>query len=50
MRVEYDHYSKMCKSNRIPPRAGKDIPTYYDQIEQRIRKVDRRLREGLLLY
>ena len=20
MRVEYDHYSKMCRSNKIPPR------------------------------
>ncbi len=40
MRVEYDHYSKMCKSNRIPPRAAKDIPSYYDHIEQRIRRME----------
>ncbi len=37
--MEYDHYSKMCKSNKIPPRANKDINSYYDQIEQRIRRV-----------
>ena len=36
MRVEYDHYSKMCKSNRIPPRAKKDLPTYIAQLEDRI--------------
>ena len=23
MRVEYDHYSKMCRSNKIPPRSLK---------------------------
>ena len=39
MRVEYDHYSKMCKSNKIPPRAEKDIPSYYDSIVQQIQKV-----------
>ena len=34
MRVEYDHYSKMCKSNKIPPKAAKDIPTYFEQVNQ----------------
>ena len=32
MRVEYDHYSKICRSNKIPPRAQKDIPSYFQQV------------------
>ena len=36
MRVQYDHYSKMCKSYRIPPKASKDIPSYYEQMNQKI--------------
>jgi len=32
MRVEYDHYSKMCRSNKIPPMAIKDAATYVEQV------------------
>ena len=32
MRVEYDHYSKMCRSNKIPPMAFKDHATYIEQV------------------
>lgn len=56
MRVQYDHYSKMCKSNRIPNRAEKDKPSYFEQIEARIKSIEedafrrreerRRLREA----
>ena len=38
MRVEYDHYSKMCKSNKIPPIAQKDIPSYTEQLDTRIKE------------
>ena len=40
MRVEYDHYSKICRSNQIPPRAEKDKPTYIQQIEDKIKKIE----------
>ena len=40
MRVEYDHYSKMCKSNRIPPKNAKDVPNYFQQIQGRISKIE----------
>ncbi len=35
MRVEYDHYSKMCRSNKIPPKAAKDVPSYFEQVQVR---------------
>ncbi len=34
MRVEYDHYSKMCRSNKIPPQASKDQSTYVEQVHE----------------
>ena len=40
MRVEYDHYSKMCKSNKIPPIAQKDIPSYTEQLDTRIKEIE----------
>ena len=39
MRVDYDHYSKMCKSNKMPPRAAKDIPSYIDQMERKLEEM-----------
>ena len=45
MRVEYDHYSKMCKSNKIPPRAKKDLPTYIAQLEDRITDLEDKMVE-----
>eukprot|EP00095_Tigriopus_kingsejongensis_P003535 snap_masked-scaffold106_size358372-processed-gene-1.3 protein:Tk03535 transcript:snap_masked-scaffold106_size358372-processed-gene-1.3-mRNA-1 annotation:"axonemal 84 kda protein" len=40
MRVEYDHYSKMCSSNKIPPRASEDIPSYFEQVNQNIEEIE----------
>jgi hypothetical protein len=37
MRVEYDHYSKMCRSNKIPLLAGKDHPTYIEEAEAKLK-------------
>ena len=45
MRVEYDHYSKMCKSNKIPPIAKKDIPTYIEQLDGRIKEIEQLMYE-----
>lgn len=43
MRVEYDHYSKMCKSNKIPPIAKKDLPTYMEELDKRLKEVERKM-------
>ena len=40
MRVEYDHYSKMCRSNKIPPLASKDLPTYIEEVEARLTSME----------
>ncbi|CAB4060013.1 CASC1 [Lepeophtheirus salmonis] len=40
VKVKYDHYSKMCRSNKIPPRAEKDIPSYISQIERKILEME----------
>jgi hypothetical protein len=40
MRVEYDHYSKMCRSNKIPPLAAKDLPTYIEEVEARLKSME----------
>ena len=45
MRVEYDHYSKMCKSNKIPPIAGKDIPSYIEQLDCRLKDLEQAMYE-----
>ena len=37
MRVEYDHYSKMCRSNKIPPRSLKlhtSTPDFFAAISE----------------
>ena len=43
MRVEYDHYSKMCKSNKIPPIAKKDIPSYVEELDKKLKEVERKM-------
>ena len=48
MRVEYDHYSKMCKSNRIPPFADKDKPTYIEQLEANLADLEEKMVEKKL--
>ena len=45
MRVEYDHYSKMCKSNKIPPIASKDIPSYIEQLDCRLKDLEQAMYE-----
>ncbi len=40
MRVEYDHYSKMCRSNKCPPLAAKDHPTYIEEVEACLRSME----------
>ena len=45
MRVEYDHYSKMCKSNKIPPVAAKDIPSYIEQLDCRLKDLEQAMYE-----
>lgn len=45
MRVEYDHYSKMCKSNRIPPFASKDVPSYIEQLEGNLKELEEKMME-----
>ena len=47
MRVQYDHYSKMCKSNKMPPRAAKDIPSYIDQMEERLKEMEIEIHERI---
>ena len=47
MRVEYDHYSKMCASNKQPPRAAKDIPSYIDQMEAKLKEMEVEMQEKI---
>ena len=47
MRVEYDHYSKMCQSNKMPPRAAKDIPSYIDQMEEKLQEMEKEMKEKI---
>ena len=72
MRVEYDHYSKMCRSNKIPPRflklriskadffvaisetnwrlnfrAEKDIPSYIDLVDDRLKSLSDKIADQL---
>lgn len=36
MRVEYDHYSKRCPSNAIPPVHPDDEPSLLEKVERRV--------------
>ena len=36
MRVEYDHYSKRCPSNGIPPIHQDDVPTLLEKVQKRV--------------
>ena len=47
MRVQYDHYSKMCQSNKMPPRAAKDIPSYIDQMEGKLKNMEIEMQERI---
>ena len=48
MRVDYDHYSPMCKSNKMPPRAKKDIPTYIEDLEEALKQLEQKMQERKL--
>ena len=45
MRVDYDHYSPRCKSNKIPPVAKKDIPTYFEDLDTRLQELEQKMHE-----
>ena len=48
MRVDYDHYSPRCKSNKMPPRAKKDIPTYIEDLEEALKQLEQKMQERKL--
>ena len=45
MRVFYDHYSPMCKSNKIPPVAARDVPTYFENLDNSLKDLEQKMQE-----